>query len=193
MTVTVPSTGAFFSTGAVSCLPASVDVFWTGLAGSLCYMGLTARRPIRGAIDIAWGVELHKGELYGAAVARAYELESEIAKYPRVVVGAEARKYLEYQNLNPDTDNFAVANKAFANLALSLLTQDEDGEWIVNYLGVPFRDAVTTQTQREMYPQALAFVEEQLQSHRQSSDAKLVERYERLQRYFKASPLAAEA
>jgi len=57
-----------------------------GLAGSLCFMGLARKQPIRGAIDIAWGLELHGGELYGAAVAKAYELESYVAQYPRIIV-----------------------------------------------------------------------------------------------------------
>jgi len=57
-----------------------------GLAGSLCFMGLSREQPIRGAIDIAWGLELHDGELYGAAVAKAYELESYVAQYPRIII-----------------------------------------------------------------------------------------------------------
>jgi hypothetical protein len=59
-----------------------------GSAGSLCFMGLASGRPLRGAIDVAWGVEIHPGELYGAAVARAYELESIYAQYPRIVIGS---------------------------------------------------------------------------------------------------------
>lgn len=38
-----------------------------GLAGALCLMGLASGRPVRGAIEIAWGIELHTGELYGPA------------------------------------------------------------------------------------------------------------------------------
>ena len=173
--------------------PTSAVFTLLGLAGSLCYMGLAAGRPIRGAIDIAWGVELHKGELYGAAVARAYELESEVAKYPRIVVGREACQYLKYQSQKPGTDYIAMTNKAFAALALSMLAQDHDGEWIVSYLGVEFRDAVASQTQREMYPQARAFVDAQLALHTANGCTKLTERYRRLQDYFNASPLATEA
>jgi hypothetical protein len=66
-----------------------------GLAASLCFLGLAKKRPLRGAIDIAWGVELHKGELFGPAVAKAYELESSVAQYPRIVVSKRAIAYLE--------------------------------------------------------------------------------------------------
>jgi len=37
------------------------DLF--GLAGTLCILGLATRHPIRGAIEVAWGVEIHPGEL----------------------------------------------------------------------------------------------------------------------------------
>lgn len=34
-----------------------------GHAGSLCFIGLCNRSPLRGAIEIAWGIELQPGEL----------------------------------------------------------------------------------------------------------------------------------
>jgi hypothetical protein len=56
-------------------------------SGSLCLLGLAEKRPVRGGISVAWGAELNDNELYGAVIARAYELESEMAHYPRIVVG----------------------------------------------------------------------------------------------------------
>lgn len=52
-------------------------------SGSLCL----SQNPIRGGADIAWGAELNENELYGCVVAKSYELESEVAKYPRIVLG----------------------------------------------------------------------------------------------------------
>jgi hypothetical protein len=57
------------------------------LAGAHCFLGLAKGQPVRGALEVGWGIELHPGELYGAVVARAYELESEVAGYPRIVIG----------------------------------------------------------------------------------------------------------
>ncbi|HTT09210.1 MAG TPA: hypothetical protein VMH34_10530, partial [Gammaproteobacteria bacterium] len=54
------------------------------LAGSHCLLGLAMQQPLRGAIELAWGVELRDGELYGPVVARAYELETTAAQYPRI-------------------------------------------------------------------------------------------------------------
>jgi hypothetical protein len=63
--------------------------------GSLCLLGLARKCPIRGGIEIAWGLELQPGELYGCAVVKAYELESEIAQYPRIVLGPYIFDYLQ--------------------------------------------------------------------------------------------------
>ena len=170
--------------------PTSAVFSLLGVAGSLCYMGLAAGRPISGAIDIAWAVELHTGELYGAAVARAYELESEVASHPRIVLGAEVVSYIEYQRLNHKTDHISQANKAFSDICRSLIVQDADGQWIIDYLGPGFRDAVASSTQREMYPEARRFVEAQLELHTRNADVKLMPRYQSLLSYFNASHLA---
>ena len=54
-------------------------------AGMHCMIGLAARSPVRIGIDAAWGVEYRPGELYGAALAYSYDLESRIAQWPRAV------------------------------------------------------------------------------------------------------------
>lgn len=157
-----------------------------GLAGTLCMMGLATKNPIRGAIDVAWGVELHPGELYGAAVARAYELESEIAQYPRIVVGREAIKLLEAHALNPAQDAFSQNDRELAKLCLSLLLQDLDGNWIVHYLGDEFQGAISQTQHAELYQHARGFVIEQLLEHRDRKNTKLSLRYAHLLHYFDA-------
>lgn len=87
-------------------------------AGLLCLIGLASQRPVRGAIEIAWGIELHRGELYGPAVARAYELESEVAQYPRIIVGKETIQYLKLQEQNAQKDPFSQYSRSLAALCL---------------------------------------------------------------------------
>ena len=72
-----------------------------GVVGGLCFVGLSRKHPIRGSLDISWGVELHPGELYGAAVANAYEIESKVAQYPRIVIGERVVDYLNSCLQNP--------------------------------------------------------------------------------------------
>jgi hypothetical protein len=50
--------------------------------------------PLRGGIDVGLGIELGPNEIYGPVLSRAYSLESDIAGYPRIVIGDELISYL---------------------------------------------------------------------------------------------------
>jgi hypothetical protein len=153
-------------------------------AGTLCFMGLAACNPIRGAIDVAWGVELRPGELYGAAVAGAYEIESIYAQYPRIVVGPRAVGFLNAHKDNKENDVYSANNRALAELCLSFLAQDADGLWILNYLGADFRSAITHRHHVDLYARARKYVEAQLQEHQKTANSKLAFRYAHLLDYF---------
>lgn len=158
------------------------------LAGSLCFMGLASKRPIRGAIEVAWGVELHPGEIYGAAVARAYELESYVAGYPRIVIGQEMLKFLDLQCQNPKTDPFSQFDRALATRCREMILKDADGHTFLHYLGPAFFHAVTHSAHGELYKKAHQFVVEQLHEHQTAQNSKLAFRYLHLLQYFNAHP-----
>lgn len=155
-------------------------------AGALCLFGLAGKRPIRGAIEIAWGVELNLGQLYGPAVARAYELESEVAQYPRVVVGEETVKFLQLHQANKLHDPFSRVDQEMAEVCLGMIGRDFDGHFIVNYLGIEFQTAVSNTAHIYLYSKAKEFVLAQLAEHRNNRDTKLALRYARLLDYFDA-------
>lgn len=157
-----------------------------GLAGSLCLNGLATRRPIRGAIEVAWAAELHDRELYGAAVARAYELESEIAQYPRIVVGPEAVKLLEVHAQNPNQDIYSQNDRELAKICLAMVAQDDDGHWLLHYLGEQFQLAVSHSHHAKLYNAARKFVVAQLAEHQANRNSKLAFRYSHLLQYFDA-------
>lgn len=157
------------------------------ITGALCFMGLASKRPIRGAIEIAWGLELHPGELYGAAIARAYELESEVASYPRIVIGPEMLRFLDVYCSNTSTEVFARADRALAQLCRSMLHVDTDGHVFLHYLGEAFRSAVTTRNHPALYAKAHEFALEQLKEHRENKNSKLAFRYSDLLHYFEAN------
>jgi hypothetical protein len=159
-----------------------------GLTGSLCLLGLATGHPIRGAIEIAWGVELRPNELYGPAVARAYEIESEIAQYPRIVVGPETVRFLQAHSVNPGQDVFSQTDREFASLCLDMLVQDADGHWLLHYLGERFQFAVTHTQHAELYGMARKFVYDQLFTHQANRNTKLAFRYSHLVQYFDAHP-----
>ncbi len=155
-------------------------------AGYFCLLGLVRRRPVRGAIDIAWASEIRPGELYGPAIVRAYELESEVAQYPRIVIGQEAVRFLEAHKSNPGDELANRVNRSFAQKCLDLLAQDDDGYWIVHYLGDAFRQAVTHTHHDNLYQKARTFVVQQLEEHKRLRNSKLAFRYTQLLAYFDA-------
>lgn len=73
-----------------------------------------------------------------------------------------------------------------AQLCMSLLAEDDDGHFIVDYLGTEFRRAITQGIHDELYERAQRYVLRQLQQHRSADDAKLAARYARLAEYFVA-------
>ncbi|MBK7354217.1 MAG: hypothetical protein IPI97_11560 [Nitrosomonas sp.] len=158
------------------------------LTGSLCFMGLATKQPLRGAIEVAWGMELHPGELYGPVVARAYELESEVAGYPRIVIGPYLANYLDLQSKNASKERYAMVNQELASLCLNMLLRDVDGHYFLHYLGTNFRTAITESFHDELYPKASTFVNLQLEKHQETQNTKLAFRYAHLQQYFKDYP-----
>ena len=146
-------------------------------SGSICYMGLASGEPVRGGIEIAWGVELNKGELYGPAVARAYELESSVASLPRIVIGENAIRLLAAAAEYPGSAFVRATAQSISRQVL----RDEKGTYYVHYLSRPIDDEAAA-PHREVYPRALAYIESQLQEH--NVGTKLHMRYSKLRDYF---------
>jgi hypothetical protein len=159
-----------------------------GLAGVLCLIGLANKRPVRGAIEISWGVELHHNELYGPAVARAYELESEIAQYPRIVVGKDTVTFLNTHASNCEQNIFSQLDGELAKKCLNMLLQDFDGHYFLNYLGEEFQLSITGSQHTYLYDKAKEFVNDQWNIHKQAQRSKLAFRYVHLLQYFDAHP-----
>ena len=89
-----------FSDGLMIYVPLRADDDYSPIKG--VYGVLAAFR-----IGVAMGIaaELRDNELYGKAVADAYEIESYIAQYPRVVVANDVFDYLQsYTNKLPEIE-----------------------------------------------------------------------------------------
>lgn len=156
--------------------------------GGLCFLGLASKIPLRGSIDIAWAAELHEGELYGAAVAKAYELESQVAQYPRIVVGPRAVDYLIANINNSSSDIYSKFNRELAKTCYGMLAQDCDGYYFVHYLGDVFHQIATQGLHQELYQASMKFVLEQCKKWRDERNTKLSLRYNQLLSYFLANP-----
>ena len=135
-------------------------------------------------MEIAWGVELNDNELYGCAVAKSYELESQIAEHPRVVLGTEFIRYLDAHERIPGDQPQTQYVRTLATCCKEMISLDEDGVHIVDYLGPGFKEHVANEIDASAYDHAVTFIGEQLESSQKAGNDKLVQRYERLHGYF---------
>ncbi|MCX7015861.1 MAG: hypothetical protein NTW86_25455, partial [Candidatus Sumerlaeota bacterium] len=80
--------------------------------------------PIRGGIEIGLGLDIEDDEIYGPAIARAYDLESMVADYPRVLLGPELIGFLDEVRNQTPTSAFGNFAKGVAARCMSLVTRD---------------------------------------------------------------------
>tara|TARA_R110001599_G_scaffold353856_1_gene600438 strand:- start:15788 stop:16657 length:870 start_codon:yes stop_codon:yes gene_type:complete len=156
------------------------------IAGALCFQGLAGEQPIRGAIEVSWGVELHQNELYGAVVANSYNLESNVAQYPRIVIGEKTINYLDsFISEEPnDTQKLEIYNRNLAVMCKSMIAIDHDGYHILDYLGPAFTKQVTQSVSKELYQESYKYIQTQYELHQKNQNTKLVMRYVMLRDYF---------
>ncbi len=176
-------------------LPAMNALFGMMAAcGSLLLLSLSVKKVFRAGIDLGIGTRLDSGELYGPALFKAYYLESEIAEYPRIVIGETVINYLmnlsrkntqSQKQVQEDIDLCKVG----ADNCLSMIEKDDDSRYILDYLGKSFRkfeDNLSEKTEYDtLYKNAFSFVCAEYEKYKAEKDERLSVRYERLYNYFK--------
>lgn len=153
-------------------------------SGMLCATGLAAEGPLRIGIDVAWAVEYRPGELYGSALAHAYKLESEVAKWPRVVVGEGLLGYLQHYVESAGPDISGQFRKEMATLCQGMISADIDGQAILHYLGAGFNRAAPTDMEGDVVHRAKQFIDSQLRKWEQEKNGTLAERYRIVGQYY---------
>lgn len=161
------------------------------ILSSACYVMITSlagKNPIRGGIAVGWGTEF-ENNFYGAVIAKAHHLESQVAAYPRIVIDTHLLDYLQSIIDEPTDDTaFSRGNKHAAALAQSYICQDEyDGQWVLDYLGRVFLDNFMNDDSLELIRSAHAFVKHERQNFSVDGTApntKLAMRYAMLDHYF---------
>lgn len=157
------------------------------LTGALCFLGLAAKKPLRGALEIGWGVELNNGEINGAALANSYQLESQVAGYPRIVIGENLYLYLASLRETKEIKPIQQYNKHLASRCLDMISVDIDGHYILDYLSPAFTDSVTKKIIGDLFSEAYENICSDYEKFRNSKDTKLATRYFLLKSYFEAS------
>ena len=149
-------------------------------------LGLAKKQPIRGGLTVSLGAELNEGEIYGPAVVEAYELESEVAQYPRLVVGNSLCEYLDHFKKDfKDDDPVSAFNLTIANMCKQLLTYDFDGYPIINYMGGLFKETISKIKDYDFtISEARKYIHGSLEKYQREQNTKLAFRYNLLHSYF---------
>ncbi len=151
---------------------------------SMFFMSLVGRHPLRIGIEVGWGAEMYEGEIYGQALYEAYRLESEVAQYPRIVLGEELIRYLMGRSRVEGSDVAAQITRETAKLCLGLISQDFDGYPILDYLGKGFQKVISNNIQPDELAKAEEFLFEQATRWKQERNTKLSFRYALANAYF---------
>ncbi len=144
-------------------------------------VALSSQKPVRGGIDIGWGVRLTQNEVYGSALVKAYTLETEKAVYPRIVIGESLWKFINYVvNSNPTT-KYGTRAKSIAKQCKSLVVKDHDGVYILDVIGKAVKSS-TVGINSDSVKKGYDYVRYQL-AHKKK-DSKLGPRYKLLKNYY---------
>ncbi len=150
------------------------------LCASINLLSFVANCPIRGGIEIGIGCELYKNELYGPVIKDAYDLESKIAQYPRIVVGGKLEDYI---NRYGDYEISTIDN-SYTQKCTELFRKDPDRHKILHYLGKCFRRETEGKIENKYFKEAFTFVKIKHHKYTYDGDNELAERYHRLLKYF---------
>ena len=157
---------------------------------------LAKKKPFRGAIDVGMGTRLdlgskyENGEIYGPISSRVFELEHNVAQYPRIVIGDDLIQFLRTVITYPGGVNDWDAGycKGTAEHCLKRIKKDLDGIYILDYLGQTARDDIEKVSKEdvlnEAYEAAFAFIDSEYKIYQKNRDQKLAQRYFMLRQYF---------
>lgn len=196
----------FFSDSILAYVPIKTEKYYSkiingifgvfGACGGMLLFSLAMEKAFRAGIEIGIGAELSNEEVYGPALFKAYDLESKIAQYPRIVIGDEVLNFLvglsqrKLEISDKDDEQFC---KNMADSCIEMIIKDVDGHPILDYLGPEFRRKYfrhtgddTFNSFESAFPMAYEFVEKEYKKRKAAKDNKLAVRYYLLYNYFKA-------
>jgi len=151
---------------------------------SIGLVSLSLKNPIRAGIDIGIATQIDDKEIYGPALERAYHLESNLAEYPRLLVGNELMNYLDWvANQTTNTTTGLVA-KEMVPLCRDLIISDTDGRLMLDFLGSKIKEMSGGNINNNIAIDAYNYVKSQFNEYREQENDKMSSRYYRLLRYF---------
>lgn len=145
---------------------------------------LAQKRPMRGGIEVHCGVDLTEDEVYGPVLERAHFLESQVADYPRIVVGDGLTRYLDVVERHAPVTTIGRIARNLASICKRYLTTDSDGFQILDFLGEQAATLGKPEDRRTLFKPASEYIAEQYQHGIKTDDYKHRSRYARLGAYF---------
>ena len=168
-----PSSGIFQILGSVA------STFLLSLALS--------KKACRGGIEIGPSIEMGQGDIYGYALFEAHRLESEVAEYPRIVIGNDLVQYLSSAKTSGRSGVYGRFDRAMSAICIDeLISRDSDNKYVLDYLGEGFKKHIGSEEATKINVlQAYEFVNKELYKFREEDkEAKLADKYSRLKEYF---------
>jgi hypothetical protein len=153
-------------------------------ASTIMMTAFASKHSVRGGIEVGLGVGIGPEEIYGTALGDAYELESKIAKYPRVLIGNTFWDYLcsvrkEFGNSKSNT-LCAMVQKIMD------LTAEENGERYLDYLGEVMSKLARPGEAKIMVQPGYDFIVAEHGKFVAAKNEKLAERYQKLRVYYES-------
>jgi len=146
-------------------------------------IALAAQITLRGGLDVGVATQIEGREIYGPALERAYFLESNLAEYPRFVIGKELFTYLLWVENQQCKTRLGEVAKSMAKFCREMIVQDTDGRPMLDFMGERAREVADNSVNAEVVKSARDFVASQYKRHLDDENHKLSSRYFRVLRY----------
>lgn len=165
---------------------AAVNGIYAAFIATCCIglLSLSVKIPMRAGLDVGVATQNDDDEIYGPALERAYYLESNLAEYPRYLVGKELVNYLLVVENQKCKTRIGQVAKGMAKYCREMIIQDSDGRFMLDFLGEKIKEMSDNVVGQEIIISASEFVLSQVKKYTENDNAKMAARYYRLLRYF---------
>ncbi|MEE9911824.1 MAG: hypothetical protein K4571_08875 [Deltaproteobacteria bacterium] len=147
------------------------------------FLSLASTITLRAGLDVGVGTRIEGQEIYGPALERAYYIESNLAEYPRLVLGKELISYLYWVENQRCKTRLGIVAKNMARLCREMIIRDTDGRYMLDFMGKKYKEVADNSIDTKVVKLACDFVVSQHQKYVQEENEYLASRYYRLLQY----------